>query len=107
MRKITITFLGLFIAMSGNLYAQPQFRTLVFTRTAGWHHQSISTGVDAIKKLMESRQKHKSKVSELDGEHTRLTQDLESKLEEIEVAKSEQLKEREENEKNFSKTMEN
>ena len=42
--------------MSGNLYAQPQFRTLVFTRTAGWHHQSISTGVDAIKKLGQRHQ---------------------------------------------------
>ena len=56
MRKITITILGFFIAISGNLYAQPQFRTLVFTRTAGWHHQSISTGVDAIKELGQRHQ---------------------------------------------------
>lgn len=56
MRKITLTLLGLVIAISGNLYAQPQFRTLVFTRTAGWHHQSISTGVDAIKKLGQRHQ---------------------------------------------------
>ena len=61
--------------------------------------------VEAIKKLMESRQKHKSKASELDGEHTRLTQDLELKLEEIEAAKSEQLQEREENERKFTRTM--
>lgn len=32
---------------------QKQFKALLFTRTAGWHHESINEGVDAIRKLAE------------------------------------------------------
>ncbi|UOB16329.1 ThuA domain-containing protein [Abyssalbus ytuae] len=34
-----------------NLQAQKQFKAFLFTKTAGWHHESINEGVTAIKKL--------------------------------------------------------
>jgi type 1 glutamine amidotransferase len=34
-------------------FSQRQFKVLLFTRTVGWHHESINEGVDAIRKLAE------------------------------------------------------
>ncbi len=49
MKKI---FTLLFIAIIGSSYAQ-QFSVLLFSRTNGWHHESIKDGVDAIRILGE------------------------------------------------------
>jgi uncharacterized protein len=35
------------------MVAQKQFNVLLFSKTAGWHHESIRDGVDAIRKLGE------------------------------------------------------
>lgn len=35
------------------LSAQKQFKVLLFTRTMGWHHESIKDGVEAFQKLAE------------------------------------------------------
>ena len=51
MRRISITLIALFLAVSANLYAQPQFRALLFTKTDGYHHQSINEGVDALREI--------------------------------------------------------
>ncbi|MDF2156854.1 ThuA domain-containing protein [Algoriphagus sp. CAU 1675] len=50
--KLKVTLLGLFLAFSlmGQASAQ-QFRALVFSKTAGFRHQSIPDGVVALKKL--------------------------------------------------------
>ncbi len=50
--KLKVTLLGLFLAVSlvGMASAQ-QFRALVFSKTAGFRHQSIPDGVVALKKL--------------------------------------------------------
>lgn len=51
MRKRVLTlFIGILIPTI-QLMAQPQFRALLFTKTEGWHHQSINEGVDAIRDL--------------------------------------------------------
>ena len=34
-------------------FAQKQFKAFLFTKTGGWHHESINTGVDAIHQLAE------------------------------------------------------
>jgi uncharacterized protein len=34
-------------------FSQKQFKVLLFTKTAGWHHESINEGVTAIRKLGE------------------------------------------------------
>ncbi len=51
MKNIPTTLLfALFLAPS--LFAQDkQFKTLLFTRTNGWHHESINEGVDAIRAM--------------------------------------------------------
>ena len=46
----TLLFFLLF-GITSEIIAQPQFRALLFTKTAGWHHESINEGVDAIRKL--------------------------------------------------------
>jgi hypothetical protein len=38
-------------AVSSAIVSAQQFNALLFTRTDGWHHQSISVGVEAIKEL--------------------------------------------------------
>ena len=40
-------------------YSQEQFKALLFTKTAGWHHESIHEGVTAIRELS---QKHNFEV---------------------------------------------
>lgn len=42
-----------FMALSFSSFAQKQFKALLYTKTAGFHHESINEGVDAIKKLAE------------------------------------------------------
>lgn len=39
--------------LSNDTMAQRQFKALLFTKTAGFHHESINEGVDAIRKLAE------------------------------------------------------
>ncbi len=48
--KLFFTLLFLYF-LSLQLFSQVQFRALLVTKTAGWHHESISDGVMAIKKL--------------------------------------------------------
>ena len=48
-KKIIFTISAIILfQVSG--YGQ-QFKALLFTKTAGWHHESINEGVDAIRKL--------------------------------------------------------
>ncbi|MBK6976797.1 MAG: ThuA domain-containing protein [Cytophagaceae bacterium] len=49
--KISILAILLLISIGG--YAQKQFKAFLFSRTAGWHHESIHEGVEAIRKLGE------------------------------------------------------
>ncbi|MCB0307631.1 MAG: ThuA domain-containing protein, partial [Calditrichaeota bacterium] len=50
--KSMLPALGLLIAVAG--FAQgKQFKALLFTKTNGFHHESINEGVDAIRKLGE------------------------------------------------------
>ncbi len=56
MRKLILSFLFIALAIPTLAIAQPQFRVLVFTETGGWHHQSISEGVNAIKQLGQRHQ---------------------------------------------------
>lgn len=49
MNKITCLMLLMCLTISST--AQKQFRALLFTKTNGWHHESIHEGVDAIRKM--------------------------------------------------------
>lgn len=51
--KGTIIILLLLISFAGFSQGGGQFRALVFSKTVGWYHYSIHSGVDAIKKLGE------------------------------------------------------
>lgn len=53
--KKSILFILLSL-LSMDVFAQPQFKALLFTKTAGWHHESINEGVDGIKKLAKRHQ---------------------------------------------------
>lgn len=48
--KVLFTVLCLLIT-SALVFAQKQFNTLLFTKTAGWHHESINEGVTALKEM--------------------------------------------------------
>src|SRR3954464_15533736 len=51
-KHIRILLLSLFALVSVTARAeQEQFSVLLFSKTAGWHHESIIAGVDAIRKL--------------------------------------------------------
>lgn len=54
LRKISL--LLLVVLASTALNAQPQFRAFLFTKTAGWHHQSINEGVDGIREIAQRHQ---------------------------------------------------
>ncbi len=56
MRKFILSFLTVVLFVPALAIAQPQFRALLFTETGGWHHQSISVGVDALKELAQRHQ---------------------------------------------------
>lgn len=50
--KILIFYTLLFLTITfNNAFGQKQFRALLFTKTDGFHHESINDGVTAIKKL--------------------------------------------------------
>ena len=52
MKKILFIFtISLF---TSNIYAQ-QFKVLLFTKTDGFHHESINEGVTAIKQLADRK----------------------------------------------------
>ena len=53
MKKIKLMALAvsLFSFTNGNLFGQQQFKALLVTKTAGWHHESINDGVVAIREL--------------------------------------------------------
>jgi uncharacterized protein len=42
-----------FLGLSSGIFAQKQFKVFLFTKTAGWHHESINEGVTAFKKMAE------------------------------------------------------
>lgn len=50
-RKIMLLLIALVFSISS--FAQGQFRVLLFSKTDGFHHESINEGVTAIKKLAE------------------------------------------------------
>lgn len=56
MRKIQITLIALLVSVTSQVYAQPQFKALLFTKTAGWHHTSINEGVDGLRELSKRHQ---------------------------------------------------
>lgn len=56
MKKIVLQTLLITLLSSVTIVAQPQFKALLFTKTAGWHHQSINEGVDAIRELAKKHQ---------------------------------------------------
>jgi uncharacterized protein len=47
-RFVLLSMLGLFAATAARA---EQFSVLLFSQTAGWHHESIHEGVDAVRKL--------------------------------------------------------
>lgn len=49
--KPTLVTLLLFFSISFLSFSQGQYRVLVFSKTAGFRHQSIPEGVAAVKKL--------------------------------------------------------
>lgn len=56
MKRIVSSLFILSVLLSTAAIAQPQFNALLFTKTDGWHHQSISVGVEAIKDLGQRHQ---------------------------------------------------
>lgn len=56
MRKLIFALLFIVIAIPTLVSAQPQFKALLFTKTAGFHHQSINEGVDGIRELARRHQ---------------------------------------------------
>ncbi len=56
MKKTILSALFVAFVLSMSIQAQPQFKALLFTKTAGWHHKSINEGVDAIRYLGERHQ---------------------------------------------------
>jgi type 1 glutamine amidotransferase len=53
MKKILLLFVLLIGTLNKESFAQKQFKVFLFTKTAGWHHESIHEGVEAIRKLGE------------------------------------------------------
>lgn len=51
--KKSILLLLICSSISLQVFSQQQFKALLFTKTAGWHHESINDGVTAIKALAE------------------------------------------------------
>ncbi|GGK22279.1 hypothetical protein GCM10007962_15540 [Yeosuana aromativorans] len=68
---IKATFIYLFIMiLSNGMIAQKQFKTLLITETAGWHHESIQNGIIALNELADThnfgvtRQQNAIKITE-------------------------------------------
>lgn len=53
MKRFLVVFIGLiFISLIGAPSAQAkQFKALVFTKTSGWHHESINSGITALQNM--------------------------------------------------------
>ncbi len=51
--RIKITWVVIFMFFITYGFSQNQFNVLVFTKTAGWHHESIHEGVTAMRGLAE------------------------------------------------------
>ncbi|PHN04204.1 ThuA domain-containing protein [Flavilitoribacter nigricans] len=51
--RLTILALAILLVSSASAQRGGQFRALLFTKTAGFHHESINEGVTAIRKLGE------------------------------------------------------
>jgi uncharacterized protein len=50
--KLKSLFLSMaFLLLTNLIFGQKQFNVLLFSRTMGWHHESIKDGVDAIREL--------------------------------------------------------
>ncbi|SMO95467.1 ThuA domain-containing protein [Gracilimonas mengyeensis] len=59
MKKLLLLFIAITFTLSGVAVAQSgQFNALLFTKTDGWHHESINEGVDAIRELGERHMFH-------------------------------------------------
>lgn len=56
MKKSLLLLFAIALLSSSAVLAQPQFKALLFTKTAGWHHQSINEGVDAIRDIARRHQ---------------------------------------------------
>lgn len=56
MKRIVLNLLAILLLSSATIYAQPQFKVLLFTKTAGWHHESINEGVDGVRALAKRHQ---------------------------------------------------
>lgn len=56
MKKIVLNLLTILLFSSATVFAQPQFKALLFTETAGWHHESINEGVDGIRQIAQRHQ---------------------------------------------------
>lgn len=52
-KTAAVLTLVLTLASFSQVFSQKQFKALLFTRTAGFHHESINEGVTAIRKLAE------------------------------------------------------
>lgn len=68
---LTLTFIISFcVLFSNQIMAQKQFKVLLITETAGWHHESISNGITAINELAAThnfevvRQQNATKITE-------------------------------------------
>ena len=48
LRLLTLAAASLAAALAANA---EQFKALLFSKTAGWHHESINAGVTAIRQL--------------------------------------------------------
>jgi len=70
------------------------------------HETEKTKFVDAIKKLMDSRQKHKSRFAEIEAECLKGNECIESKNQEIQGLIDQHSREREENEQNFANVIE-
>jgi type 1 glutamine amidotransferase len=53
MKQTLSWLLCILLCLNANAQDKKQFRALLVTKTAGWHHESINEGVAAIKKLAE------------------------------------------------------
>lgn len=52
MKKIKLLLITVLLSFSYTAFAE-QFNVLLFTKTDGWHHQSIRAGVNAMEKMAE------------------------------------------------------
>jgi hypothetical protein len=56
MKRLLLPLVALLLMGATAVIAQPQFKALLFTETDGWHHQSISAGVEALRTVAQRHQ---------------------------------------------------